>query len=102
MELAWLQDFLSLAEAGCFSRAAEQRNMTQPAFSRRIKALEAWVDADLFYRDARPVMLTPAGEAFRPAAEETLRRLNAGREEARNEALASAGMRASLRPMHCR
>ncbi len=42
MELKWLEDFLSLADSGSFSRSAEQRHVSQPAFSRRIRALEAW------------------------------------------------------------
>jgi LysR family transcriptional regulator, hypochlorite-specific transcription factor HypT len=35
MELKWVEDFLQLAETGSFSRAAELRYVTQPAFSRR-------------------------------------------------------------------
>ena len=48
MELIWLEDFLMLADTLNFSRAAELRHVTQPAFSRRIRALEGWVGADLF------------------------------------------------------
>ncbi|MEI8632051.1 LysR family transcriptional regulator [Vibrio sp. PP-XX7] len=40
IETKWLQDFLTLAELKNFSHAAEARNVTQPAFSRRIKSLE--------------------------------------------------------------
>ncbi len=61
MNLSWLDDFLALAASGNFSRAAEERHMTQPAFSRRIRALEEWLGAELFDRssaagqaDARP------------------------------------------------
>ncbi|MDR7037491.1 DNA-binding transcriptional LysR family regulator [Methylobacterium sp. BE186] len=83
MDAAWLEDFLTLVDLGHFSRAAEQRCITQPAFSRRVRALEDWVGAPLFARDVLPVTLTPAGERFRPVAEETLRRLYLGREAAR-------------------
>jgi len=83
MEFAWLEDFLALVDAGNFSRAAELRHVTQPAFSRRIRALEDWVGIDLFERDSHPVSLTEAGHRFRPVAEELLRRLLQGREEAR-------------------
>ncbi|GLS45853.1 LysR family transcriptional regulator [Methylobacterium brachythecii] len=83
MDAAWLEDFLALVDLGHFSRAAEQRCITQPAFSRRVRALEDWVGAPLFTRDVLPVTLTPAGERFRPVAEETLRRLYLGREAAR-------------------
>ena len=50
MNLIWLDDFLALAASGNFSRAADERHMTQPAFSRRIRALEEWLGADLFDR----------------------------------------------------
>ena len=40
MDLDWLKDFLALAEQKNFSRAADARNVSQPAFSRRIRALE--------------------------------------------------------------
>jgi len=36
MDLTWLADFVALSESGSFSRAAAQRHITQPAFSRRI------------------------------------------------------------------
>ncbi|WP_119680845.1 LysR family transcriptional regulator [Indioceanicola profundi] len=83
MELAWIEDFLALSELGSFSRAAEARNLTQPAFSRRIRALEDWVGATLFDRTGQPVKLTDAGHRFRPAADEVIRQLQRGREEAR-------------------
>lgn len=83
MDLAWLEDFLKLAEDGNFSRAAEARNLSQPAFSRRIRGLEEWVGATLIDRDTHRIALTPAGTAFRGVAEETLRRLALGRDEAR-------------------
>jgi DNA-binding transcriptional LysR family regulator len=75
MNLSWLEDFLALAASGNFSRAAEERHMTQPAFSRRIRALEEWLGADLFDRSSQPARLTAAGEWFRPQAEELLSRL---------------------------
>jgi DNA-binding transcriptional LysR family regulator len=45
--LSWLDDFLTLAAIGNFSRAADERHMTQLAFSRRIMALEEWLGVDL-------------------------------------------------------
>jgi hypothetical protein len=37
VNLIWLDDFLVLADTGNFSRAADERHLTQPAFSRRIR-----------------------------------------------------------------
>ena len=59
MDIKWLEDFLALAETRNFSRAAAQRNVTQPAFSRRIRALESWLGNELFDRAAYPTALTP-------------------------------------------
>lgn len=82
MDLIWLEDFLAVAEEGRFSRAAERRHVTQPALSRRIKALEGWLGTTLFERDTHTVSLTPAGQSFRSVAEDVLRRVLNGREEA--------------------
>lgn len=86
MEFAWLEDFLALAECGHFTRAAERRNITQPAFSRRLRALEDWVGATLFDRDTHRVELTAAGEVFKGMAEEVTRRVYLGREQTRDAA----------------
>jgi DNA-binding transcriptional LysR family regulator len=81
MEIKWLLDFLSLVDTQNFSRSADERATTQPAFSRRIRALEDWMGATLFDRSKQPIELTPAGQKFRPVAEEVLRRLLQSREE---------------------
>jgi DNA-binding transcriptional LysR family regulator len=92
MESRWLEDFLSLVDTRNFSRSAEARFTTQPAFSRRIKSLEDWVGARLFDRTTQPISLTPSGERFRPVAEEVLRRLLQGREDARRVNETSANL----------
>jgi DNA-binding transcriptional LysR family regulator len=68
MELNWLEDFLALAEHRNFSRAAEARHVTQPAFSRRIRALENWVGTPLVLRAPGGVVLNAAGEYLRDQA----------------------------------
>lgn len=64
MEIAWIEDFLVLAATRNFTRAAELRHTTQPAYSRRIARLEEWLGSALFLRSTRPVELTPQGEEF--------------------------------------
>ncbi|MGA8172520.1 MAG: LysR family transcriptional regulator [Methylocystis sp.] len=64
MELQWIDDFLALCQTRNFTRAAEARCTTQSAYSRRVQRLEEWLGAPLFYRERRPVALTPAGEQF--------------------------------------
>jgi DNA-binding transcriptional LysR family regulator len=79
METKWLEDFVSLAETRSFSRSAQLRHITQPAFSRRIQALEAWAGIDLVDRSSFPTRLTPAGETFHAQALEVLGALQATR-----------------------
>ena len=69
MNFIWLEDFLALAASGNFSRAAEERHSSQPAFSRRIRSLEEWIGTDLVDRSTQPARLTKAGEWFRGVAE---------------------------------
>lgn len=80
METKWLEDFLSLARTMNFSRSADERFITQPAFSRRIKALEVWAGTPLVDRDTYPIELTKAGLAFKEVAEDALRCLYNGRD----------------------
>lgn len=75
IETKWLEDFIALAQSQSFSRAAQLRHVTQPAFSRRIKTLEQAVGAQLFDRDAQPVRLSEAGRQFLPVARKVLTQL---------------------------
>ncbi|WP_416424987.1 LysR substrate-binding domain-containing protein [Pseudomonas sp. App30] len=75
MELLWLEDFNALVESENFSRAAELRHVTQPAFSRRIRALESWVGVELFERTPQGATLTAAGRSMLDNARELTRRL---------------------------
>jgi DNA-binding transcriptional LysR family regulator len=83
MNLIWLEDFLALAATGSFSRAADVRHSSQPAFSRRIRALEDWVGSDLFDRSTQPARLTETGEWFRSVAQDLLTRVARIPEDAR-------------------
>ena len=79
METKWLEDFVSLAETRSFSRSAQLRHVTQPAFSRRIQALEAWAGTDLVDRSSYPTRLTPAGETLYAQSLEMLQALQSTR-----------------------
>jgi DNA-binding transcriptional LysR family regulator len=90
MNLSWLDDFLALADSGNFSRAAGLRHMTQPAFSRRIRALEEWLGVALFDRSSHPARLTECGQWFGNEAREILARVARVPDEARAVADASS------------
>jgi len=56
--------FVTVAEEGQITRAAQKLHLTQPALSRAIAELESKIGTDLVERHARGITLTPAGEAF--------------------------------------
>lgn len=81
MQTAWLEDLLALSETRSFSRAAERRHLTQPAFGRRIRMLEQWAGTALVLRSRAPVALTPAGERLLQYAVEAVQAMAQARDE---------------------
>lgn len=72
MTLQQLRYFLTAAEKGSFSAAAESLLMAQPSLSDQIRKLEAELGVALFTRAGRRLVLTEAGRMLRPHAERTL------------------------------
>ncbi|HEX4076687.1 MAG TPA: LysR substrate-binding domain-containing protein [Candidatus Acidoferrales bacterium] len=62
MELRQLRYFIAVAERLSFSKAAGHLHVTVPPLSRQIRQLEEELDAQLFVRDRRHVVLTDAGQ----------------------------------------
>lgn len=60
MYMQWLDDVLVLLEEGNMTRAAVRRNITQPAFSRRIRGFEDWLGVTVLVRSANRVEISPA------------------------------------------
>lgn len=78
MDVGWIDDLIAIEEKGSLSKAADARNVTQPAFSRRIAAIEHWLGAEIVNRSNRPLRLTPEMAALMPTLHEvaaTLRHL---------------------------
>ncbi|SIS67707.1 LysR substrate-binding domain-containing protein [Neptunomonas antarctica] len=84
MELKWLEDYLALVDYGSFSKAAEARSVTQPAFGRRIRSLENWLGFALVDRQKYPTTLTPLGKEFAPQAREWTEQFYSTRAEMRD------------------
>lgn len=61
MDYQKLKHLLAVVEHGTFSRAAEKVNLSQPALSRSIQALETELGLPLLDRGTRQVRLTPYG-----------------------------------------
>jgi DNA-binding transcriptional LysR family regulator len=62
LDLRKVRYFVAVAEELSFARAAQRLHITQPVLSRQIRALENQLKVQLFVREARGSMLTPAGE----------------------------------------
>ena len=71
-----LRVFHTVAEAGSFTHAGEVLNLSQSAVSRQISALEESLNASLFHRHARGLILTEQGELLHRAAREVFHRLS--------------------------
>ncbi len=64
MELRHVRYFLTVAEEGSFTKAAEKLCIAQPPLSRQIRDLEEELNAKLFVRKSRGLTLTEEGERF--------------------------------------
>jgi len=67
-----LKAFESAARHGSFSAAAQALHVTHGAISRQVQQLEQWLEVDLFERQGRRVVLSPAGHAYLPAIQAAL------------------------------
>ena len=72
MDLRTLQFFLTVAEEGSISRAAEQLHISQPTVSREMMELEKELNKTLLVRTSKNVSLTPDGLLFRETARDML------------------------------
>lgn len=89
LELRHLRCFLAVADEGNVTRAAARLNLTQPAVSRTLAALEEALGVRLVDRSTHHLELTPEGHSFREKAAVAV--------AAFEEALAAA--RAAHRPL---
>lgn len=80
MDIAKLESFLTLAKTQHFAKAADKLYISQPALSKRIRALEDELGIPLFDRMGNQTFLTIHGEAFRPFAENMVATCNSAKE----------------------
>jgi len=81
-----LRIFHAVADAGSLTRAGEVLNLSQSAVSRQIRALEESLNATLFHRHARGLILTEQGELLFDATKSIDHRLEAATARIRDSA----------------
>ena len=76
--------FLSIAEYGKLTFAAEAIGLTQPSLTKRLQNLEGKLGSQLFYRTRSGMQLTPAGKKFLPRARRIEQEVLQAKEELRS------------------
>ncbi|HEY4047668.1 MAG TPA: LysR family transcriptional regulator [Acidobacteriaceae bacterium] len=94
MEFRHIRSFLSVAETLHFGRSARLLNLSQPALSLQVKALEDELGVQLLSRNRQGTALTDAGQAFRDDAAVALEKLEFAKRKAQ---WASAGKLGHIR-----
>lgn len=76
MNMLWFDDVLTLLEERNMTRAAARRNITQPAFSRRIRSFEEWLGIEVLDRKSNRVEIAPALASNEAEIRSLISRLN--------------------------
>ncbi len=90
MELRTLAYFVAVCEAGSFHAAAARVHVAQPSLSRQVRTLEGQLGFRLFQRTPRGALLTTAGRAYLPIAQDLLRRADRAELAAKSIAVGGA------------
>lgn len=83
--------FARVAEEGSFTAAAQRLNITTPAVSRSVAALEAYLQTRLLNRSTRKVILTEAGHRYLQRCEQILAFVEQAEAEAADAQLRPTG-----------
>jgi DNA-binding transcriptional LysR family regulator len=84
VNLLQLRYFVSIAEEGSFTRAAERLLVAQPSLSQHIKSLEHELGGALLERIPKGVRLTAAGKEFLPEARAAVTHADRAKRNARS------------------
>ena len=92
MDFKQLRAFLTVAETGNVTRAAEVLHLVQPAVSRQIRLLEQDIGAPLFVRERHGMVLTDAGRSLVPHARLAMLELDRARAEIAGSTVGIGGL----------
>jgi DNA-binding transcriptional LysR family regulator len=90
-DLRLIRYFVTVAEEGNVTRAAERLHISQPSLSSAIQQLERQLGVELLVRVGRRIEITPAGELLRERGQQLLDQAAAVVEEIRDRHDAGAG-----------
>jgi LysR family transcriptional regulator for metE and metH len=91
LELRHLKTLVALAETGNLSKAGKRLNLSQPAISHQVRAIEDHYEIELFERKSDPLRLTAAGELLVELAYDVTRRVQNGERDLARIAQGQAG-----------
>jgi LysR family transcriptional regulator, regulator for metE and metH len=92
LEVRHLQLVAAVAEMGSLTRAGDRLHLTQSALSHQLRGIESRLDAALFLRVGKRLVLTPAGERLLASAKDILERLAQTEEDIRRMGREHAGV----------
>lgn len=81
MNVSQLRTFIAVVERGSFSAAAKHLNISQPAVTMQVQALESDLGATLLDRRYRRIDLTEAGKTLLPHAQRVIEQLALAKDE---------------------
>jgi DNA-binding transcriptional LysR family regulator len=84
MEMSQIRYVLAAAHHLNFTKAAEACNVSQPALTKGVKALEGELGAEMFHREGRRILLTEFGRSMLPHLNQIAEEAEAARDLARN------------------
>ncbi|MCZ7576435.1 MAG: LysR family transcriptional regulator [Dehalococcoidia bacterium] len=77
MQIEWLRTFLTVAETGSLTEAAERLGLSQPAVSKQLQQFERYFNAELKFWRGREFRLTESGQDVLDWARDTIASLEA-------------------------
>jgi len=84
MEMKQIRYVLAAARHLNFTRAADDCDVTQPALTKGIRALETELGAQVFHREGKRILLTSLGKSLLPHLQQILEEADATRTLAEN------------------
>ncbi len=87
MKINTLEYFVALAEFQSINKAAKSLYVAQPSLSKALGNFEKEIGVQLFYRDAKGLRLTEAGEKILPEAKQVLKYYNGWKELSKSDSL---------------